>query len=635
MLRHPLLMPVDRWRCQSNDGVFISPTGCSTPITSNGTASDHRHLAAPNRMRYVAACPRTDGTSDCASTRQERSCLHGLKRFWMPSEVLTPKPVKKSRNTTATDYLAVGKVFQDPVHGQIELPVACTEVIDTPEFQRLRSLKQLGAWSAFPSATHTRFEHSLGVAHLAWVFLKELKAKHREPELPITPKKELCVVLAALCHDIGHGPFSHLFETVMPKLDHEHELDNEHEYKHEHISLKLIDKIFTRIGFENVGLDNKSDLEMIKAMIDGNPPDDVHPDERYLYDIVSNRENGLDVDKLDYFMRDSYHTGVRPGVSFGRLLKNARVHRCKPTSKKERDIESPVPAGVDAEWESDTENDAKKNEESDHASEKMLSVRAKKDPLRISFPAKTLAQVLDVFKTRFFLHQTIYHHPASKAVEFMICDALVAARDELTRQVGEKIYKLADSVKEMDAFIQFTDSVLEEILRLQKDHPARKIVERIQKRKLYKLVGHLVVVDEERLTPPSDGEESGKKEKKKFDAAYLKRKITEDILAAMRSFTSHDKNEIWKKDSGEKVAFEEDDFVVDILTMHHGMGNKNPVESVYFFFKTIDANNIEQPAKHVNCSSYSAVWPSKYREVRIRVYAKNTDVLLPSLTLLT
>ncbi|XDV16830.1 hypothetical protein PO909_016361 [Leuciscus waleckii] len=105
------------------------------------------------------------------------------------------------------------KIFNDPIHGQIEMHPLLVKIIDTPQFQRLRHIKQLGTkYLVFPGATHTRFEHSIGVAYLAECLLRSLH--DNQPKLNITKQDFLCVQIAALCHDMGHGPFSHLFDGM-------------------------------------------------------------------------------------------------------------------------------------------------------------------------------------------------------------------------------------------------------------------------------------------------------------------------------------------------------------------------------------------------------------------------------------
>ena len=88
--------------------------------------------------------------------------------------------------------------------------------LDTPQMQRLRGLNQLGLSNyVYIPATHTRFEHSLGVAHLAQTLCENLR--RRQPKLEITAKDVVCVKLAGLLHDLGHGPFSHLYDGELRK----------------------------------------------------------------------------------------------------------------------------------------------------------------------------------------------------------------------------------------------------------------------------------------------------------------------------------------------------------------------------------------------------------------------------------
>ncbi|MCJ8731126.1 hypothetical protein PDJAM_G00195600, partial [Pangasius djambal] len=100
------------------------------------------------------------------------------------------------------EILSEHKVFNDPIHGHIELHPLLVRIIDTPQFQRLRNIKQLGgAYFVFPGASHNRFEHSIGVGYLAGCLVKALNEK--QPELGITEQDILCVQIAGLCHDLG------------------------------------------------------------------------------------------------------------------------------------------------------------------------------------------------------------------------------------------------------------------------------------------------------------------------------------------------------------------------------------------------------------------------------------------------
>lgn len=160
-------------------------------------------------------------------------------------------------------YPSKNKIICDCVHGQISLHPLLVKIIDTPQFQRLRYLKQLGPLVyIYPCATHTRFEHSIGTSHLAGVLVHHLKES--QPALKITAMDELCVKIAGLCHDLGHGPFSHMFEEVIDKF----QLKN---WKHEQATLKLFEKMLKETEnlkqeFESYGL-FEPDIQLIKDLI--------------------------------------------------------------------------------------------------------------------------------------------------------------------------------------------------------------------------------------------------------------------------------------------------------------------------------------------------------------------------------
>ena len=232
------------------------------------------------------------------------------------------------------------KTFNDPIHGHIELSFLACRVLDTPQFQRLRDISQLGGvYFVFPGAASKRFEHSIGVAHLAKSFVQSLRKA--QPELNITDQDVLCVELAGLCHDIGHGPFSHLFDgKVLPRLmakGENHIPGNAHEFSHEHASIALLDLLiqenYLMPDFRAHGLDEK-DIHFIQELILGDasdaPPGFVWngrgSGKSFLYDIVANKRNGIDVDKFDYFARDCHVLGVTKSFDASRLMRFARVY---------------------------------------------------------------------------------------------------------------------------------------------------------------------------------------------------------------------------------------------------------------------------------------------------------------------
>ena len=205
-----------------------------------------------------------------------------------------------------------GKVFNDAVHGHITLPAVCVAVIDTPQFQRLKDLKQLGGvYYIYSCASHNRFEHSIGTAHLGGKLARHLRDE--QPELKITDQDIVCVQLAGLCHDLGHGPCSHMFEHFLHDVHAQKQAAGELAPgaplppSHECLSTQLLDYLIEVNGlmptFEAAGLGER-DITFIKEMIDHPvgpdgktplPPKGRDAPKHFLYDIISNESCGIDV----------------------------------------------------------------------------------------------------------------------------------------------------------------------------------------------------------------------------------------------------------------------------------------------------------------------------------------------------
>jgi uncharacterized protein len=190
------------------------------------------------------------------------------------------------------------KVFRDAVHGLISLDSdrdLLLELIDTPEFQRLRRVRQLGVSNlTYPGAEHTRFAHSLGVLHIAIRILETLRRRHGNDARIKSwlDGKGKIVKAAALLHDLGHGPFSHMIERAFGSHG-----------RHEEVSKRMIDDpdsgVFKALN-KHMG---SSEIQEIKNLLDFHE----HP---FLHDIVS---GSLDADRMDYLLRDSHFTGVAYG----------------------------------------------------------------------------------------------------------------------------------------------------------------------------------------------------------------------------------------------------------------------------------------------------------------------------------
>jgi HD superfamily phosphohydrolase len=184
--------------------------------------------------------------------------------------------------------------IRDPIHGFISLRDHECRIVDTPLFQRLRRVHQLAlAKLVYPGAQHTRFDHTLGVLHVAGKLCQVLDIDEDHTKL---------IRLAALLHDLGHGPFSHVSETVLDRLSSA-ELEKKAGQKD-----KIHELITQRIIREHPDLADgltKKDRELVIALLKSGYDARIHRD------IIS---GPLDADKQDYLLRDSFYCGVDYGT---------------------------------------------------------------------------------------------------------------------------------------------------------------------------------------------------------------------------------------------------------------------------------------------------------------------------------
>jgi HD superfamily phosphohydrolase len=176
------------------------------------------------------------------------------------------------------------KIINDPLHGFLTIPSELLyDVIQHPYFQRLRRIRQLGMsdW-VYPGATHTRFHHALGALNLTLQALDTLRSKGIE----ITEEEYEATAIAILLHDVGHGPYSHTLEHTLIQEVH-----------HEDISLRIMNKLNDQFG----GALSLAIL-IFRNRYSAKP---------FLAQLISGQ---LDMDRLDYLLRDSFYTGVSEGI---------------------------------------------------------------------------------------------------------------------------------------------------------------------------------------------------------------------------------------------------------------------------------------------------------------------------------
>ncbi|KAI9390515.1 hypothetical protein POPTR_008G190200v4 [Populus trichocarpa] len=319
------------------------------------------------------------------------------------------------------------KKVRDNVYGNIYLDPLSLKFVDTEQFQRLRDLKQLGlTYMVYPGAVHSRFEHSLGVFSLAGEAVHRIKAQQGS-ELGIDNLDIQTVKLAGLLHDVGHGPFSHMFEREFLR-----QIPHGIKWCHEDMSVRMIDHI---VDFHHIDIDAEC-LKKAKEMVIASTEHVSHKsvnEKHFLYDIVANGRNGIDVDKFDYIVRDSRACGLGCSFQIERLMDSMRVMGDE-----------------------------------------------------ICYRDKDYLTIYKLFSSRADLHRTVYTHAKVKAIEMMFVESLIKADDYL--QISSKIQDPAE-------FWKIDDSILKtiEISHDQELKEARDLILRIRRRDLYQFCNEFSV----------------------------------------------------------------------------------------------------------------------------------------------
>jgi HD superfamily phosphohydrolase len=297
------------------------------------------------------------------------------------------------------------KIINDPIHGAGTFSPYEIHIMDTPFVQRLRHIRQTGmSYLVYPTATHTRFEHSLGVAILSNKVWRALRSKDSSALVNEITLRELR--LASILHDIGHGPFSHASEEIIEELPEiQSEIKREdgkfskckpHEVLSYHIvtSNRFIDFLKDEII---KGYKQDFEIENVANMIIGQM-DDPSLDQ-WKSDIINGT---FDADKLDYMLRDSYFSGVRMEIDLDRVMFALEID---DRDDKNRKIIARL-AGV-------------------HSLEQIMF-------------------------NKLLLYSTIYHHHAIRAIECMIKTVFELLLDENLTINGKNINTAVDFLRMTD-----------------------------------------------------------------------------------------------------------------------------------------------------------------------------------------
>lgn len=313
--------------------------------------------------------------------------------------------------------------IRDTLYGMIKLSKPEFDLLDTFPLQRLRRIKQLAmANLLYPGANHTRFEHTLGVMHLSTRIADKLIDKRDMPDFHY---KREAIRGAALLHDIGHGPFSHVFESVLQEKNKDLVEKGEIEEIHEQITLDIIDlnedikKCF----------DNKT-LELVKKIIAKSMRRELEKE------IVS---GPLDADKYDYLIRDSNYTGVKYGFfDFERLLDTMTVL---------------------------------KNEMGNF----------------IAFEKDGKEAVEQFLLAKYYMDSQVYRHRVRFITDHMIIKGLTIASDEIPELKNLTTY-ISNNEKFIDKYLNYYDEKIFFIIENSRSKKSKYYFERLYKRKLFKEV---------------------------------------------------------------------------------------------------------------------------------------------------
>lgn len=354
---------------------------------------------------------------------------------------------------------ASGKVVVDSIHGDIHLTRQELEVVDTASFQRLRHLKQLAmSQMAYPNATHTRFAHSIGVLAIMGRITKVAK---ESGHIKLSNEQEENLRLAALLHDIGHYPYSHLMERIDNVKLTEEQLKGAEEVgkalDRSEIPYPEHDLVGTSI------VTGQSDLvEALGGKRRAKAVANLFGPKRPTGSIISLQlsmlvHSSLDMDRLDYLLRDSQATGVPYGqVDINYLLNNLQVS----------------PSG-------------------------MLGISDKAMPAAEQF-----------LLARYFMHRTVYYHKTTFGLEEVCRQLLRRLRDQ--RDQGKyEIPKDGNKIRELvtsEDLGTFTDAYVDRVIQKavnDNDQIIRTLAKSIQKRRPPKLLAevNVLVSSKERGNP--------------------------------------------------------------------------------------------------------------------------------------
>lgn len=328
--------------------------------------------------------------------------------------------------------------MRDPIHGFVKLSDKEMALINTRVFQRLRRIRQLAmTFLVYPGAVHTRFDHSIGVMHIAG----RICANLRELNPEIVREEDIARIrFSALLHDIGHGPFSHVSEALLEKYaPNQTQIGATREKIHEKITVDILE---TDPEINEILSDDER--EFVVEMIRGQET------QNWQRDIVSSE---LDADKMDYLLRDAYFAGVKYGVyDLEKLIESCLI-------------------------------DSDKTETS------------------LAINSKGIYALEQLLLARYHMTQQVYWHRVSLISNEMIIRGITLAIEGGNQEMGALYrYDENNKAAFVEKYLDYHDEKVVDLLKSCAQEKACDIFNRLYSRNLFKMVAELRLKGENRRT---------------------------------------------------------------------------------------------------------------------------------------
>ena len=494
------------------------------------------------------------------------------------------------------------QIINDPIHGVIKLHPLLSKIINTPEFERLKDIKQLGvSYWIFPGASHNRFEHSIGTSYLCGKLidnLRELHSHKKNGKIEITEEESLCVKVAGICHDLGHGPFSHFFdqnykpgERVTPQLP---------DWKHEKASCELFDFMLEenqelRVEFQKYGL-NEDEQIFIKDLILGKKlgeaeekektaeektaeektAEEKTAEEKTAEEKTAEEKTAEEKTAEEKTAEEKTSSIVYEDGDDGQMYKKSFLYEIVNNKRN----------GIDCDkfdyFARDCHNVGVQSNFDCQRYFHTTRIMPIGDELQICVRDKEVFNLYELYHTRSSLHQRVYQHKTEAPIKDMLVEALSKV---------DEMFEISASIlpEKRRRYTNLTDSIIHDICSSEandeKTKDAQALLLRIKKRQLYKFCGEIYLPQDHPVVTMEKTEEEFK----------------DEIIASIESINP---------------ATLSGEIFVSVAVIKPNKKGEDPIKKVNFFNKS--GKLVKFPDEQLRQMG-PAVWVKKI----VRVYAKS------------